>query len=109
MDTTDPVLAGIPSDTTVECDSIPAAASPTASDNCDANVDIAFNETTTPGSCPDSYTITRTWTATDDCGNTDVQSQTITVEDTTAPGFNESLPADTTVTFSTIPVAPTLT
>ncbi|NNK60242.1 MAG: HYR domain-containing protein, partial [Flavobacteriaceae bacterium] len=43
-DTTSPSLSGVPSDITVECDAIPTAANPTASDTCDANPDIAFNE-----------------------------------------------------------------
>ena len=37
-----------------------------------------------------------TWTATDACGNTTTHNQTVTVQDTTAPTFNEELPADIT-------------
>ena len=44
------------------------------------------------------YTITRTFTATDACGNSTSASQTITVEDTTAPEL--SIPADYTVECS---------
>jgi len=33
----------------------------------------------------DTYTLTRTWTATDNCGNTDIQIQVINVQDTTDP------------------------
>ncbi len=35
--------------------------------------------------CPQNYTITRTWSATDAANNTTTASQTITVKDTTAP------------------------
>jgi len=42
----------------------------------------------TDGSCLDNYVLTRTWTATDRCGNTSTQSQVITVQDTTAPEIN---------------------
>ena len=64
QDTTDPVFDGVPSDITVECDNVPAAASPTATDNCDADVEITYSEVRTDGNCPDNYTLTRTWTAT---------------------------------------------
>ncbi|WP_188374669.1 gliding motility-associated C-terminal domain-containing protein, partial [Winogradskyella haliclonae] len=38
-----------------------------------------------PGDCPGNFTITRTWTATDECGNATSLDQVITVQDTTAP------------------------
>ncbi|WP_297798673.1 hypothetical protein [uncultured Eudoraea sp.] len=87
-DTTDPVLAGVPGDETVECSEVPDPASPTASDNCDADVDIAFVEERIDGDCPNNYTLARTWTATDDCGNESVETQVITVQDTTPPIIN---------------------
>ena len=37
------------------------------------------------GNCPHNYTLVRTWTATDRCGNNSSESQTITVQDTTPP------------------------
>ena len=88
VDTTAPVLSGVPADITVECDSVPDPAAVTATDNCDANVEIAFSEVRTHGSCADSYTLTRTWTATDDCGNAVTASQTITVVDTKMPNID---------------------
>ncbi len=39
----------------------------------------------TDGNCPNSYTLTRTWTATDACGNTASATQTLTVADSSAP------------------------
>ena len=50
QDVTAPVLAGVPADVTVECDAVPAPATPTASDNCDSDVTIDFNEVRTDGS-----------------------------------------------------------
>ncbi len=46
---------------------------------------LTSNDVTTPGSCAGNYSVTRTWTATDDCGNTSTASQTIIVHDVTAP------------------------
>ncbi|MBT8274052.1 MAG: T9SS type A sorting domain-containing protein, partial [Bacteroidia bacterium] len=92
----------------VECDSIPSADTLTASDSC-GSASVVFDETTSPGACPNAYTITRTWTATDECGNDTVHIQTLTVEDTTDPTFNEALPVDATVECDNIPPADVLT
>ena len=55
-----------------------SASAVTASDAC-SFVTIADNTTTIAGSCPSNYTIVKTWTATDQCGNSTSASQTITV------------------------------
>ena len=81
-----PVLVGCPADVTVECDNIPSAASVTATDNCDPSLTVTFNETSDLSGCGGyTGTITRTWTATDDCGNESSCTQTITVKDNTDP------------------------
>ncbi|MBF6640195.1 hypothetical protein IVB69_01755, partial [Flavobacterium sp. J49] len=49
-----------------------------------------------------SYSVTRTWTATDACGNASTATQTITVTDTTAPVF-EALPAPSTISCPATP------
>ena len=46
---------------------------------------VVFAENTVAGACAGASTITRTWTATDDCGNPVTHTQTITVEDNTPP------------------------
>ena len=84
QDTTAPVLDGVPADATVQCDSVPVLASPTATDNC-SDPEITYAEVRTDGDCPGNYTLKRTWTATDDCGNPTSANQSITVVDTTAP------------------------
>jgi hypothetical protein len=56
-------------------------------DICDENVTVDVTEETVEGSCAGNYSIVRTFTATDACGNFTVETQTITVEDTTAPEF----------------------
>jgi PKD repeat protein len=108
-DTTPPAFTYEPADVTVECDSVPAVDTPTAEDNCDDVVDITYNgETQIDGACADSYTLLRSWTATDDCGNTTTYTQTITVEDTTAPAFTYE-PADMTVECDSMPAVDTPT
>ncbi|MBK9150306.1 MAG: HYR domain-containing protein [Saprospiraceae bacterium] len=61
----------------------------TAVDNCAPNqfICIEFTETFTPGSCGFTGLITRTWTATDPCGNRSQGVQRITIVDTTPPSF----------------------
>ena len=56
----------------------------------------------------DCYVITNTWTATDNCGNTNIHTQVITVEDTTIPTF-ENTPSDLTVECDAVPATDTVT
>ena len=106
IDNTPPVLAGVPADAEVECDNVPEAdADVTATDECDNDVAIEMSETTTPGACQDSYVIERTWTATDNCGNSVSQTQIITVGDETPPTI-AGVPDDVTVECDQIPSAP---
>ena len=100
-DTEDPVLSGVPNDVTIQCDeSVPAPPTVTATDNCDPNPQVSMTETDTQDPDPTvcghfSYTITRTWTATDVCSNSSSDFQTITVEDTKPPTFTR--PSDITI------------
>ncbi|HNF41989.1 MAG TPA: gliding motility-associated C-terminal domain-containing protein, partial [Bacteroidia bacterium] len=108
QDTKAPVLAGCPANITVECDAVPTPAVVTATDNCDANVEVAYHEVKTPGQCLDSYTLTRTWTATDNCGNTSKCTQIITVQDTKAPVL-AGCPANITVECNAVPTPAVVT
>ena len=74
----------MPADTTVECDEVPTAPTVTASDTC-GSTNVNYSESRTDGTCANSYTLTRTWVATDTCGNSVSHEQVITVRDTTAP------------------------
>jgi uncharacterized repeat protein (TIGR01451 family) len=106
-DTLAPTLTP-PASITVECDAVPAVGTPTATDNCDAASTITYDgETRTDGACADSYTLTRTWTATDNCGNSTSGSQTITVADTLAPTL--APPASVTVECDAVPAVGTPT
>ena len=71
----------MPANATVECDAIPAAPTVTATDNCDPTLTVGFNEVNAV--VEGCGTITRTWTVTDNCGNTTTASQTLTVQDNT--------------------------
>src|SRR3989304_9169739 len=64
--------------------------------------DVAFADVTPPGSCPQEYSVTRTWTATDPCGNSSTKSQTINVEDNSAPVIS-ALPAPSTIECPMVP------
>ena len=57
----------------------------TATDACDPNPTITFSDQRIAGDCPGQFTILRSWTATDDCGNQATCVQTINVDDTTPP------------------------
>jgi hypothetical protein len=92
-DFTGPVIT-CPADITVQCGI--GAADPgetgiaTAVDaGCGMGM-IIYSDSVAPGNCPvgDTYqVITRTWTATDVCGNSSTCEQIITVQDTTPPEF----------------------
>ena len=97
-DTIAPVPPAAPNDTTVACaDEVPVQPVLVATDNCDGSITGLPGSSTTPGACPNKFVINRSWTFTDSCGNTSVLTQTITVNDTIAPGPGAPIPADMTV------------
>ncbi len=89
VDTTAPVLSPLPPDVTVECSAVPPPAVVSATDNCDPSVSVSFNEQRIDGSCAFNYSLIRTWSASDDCGNTATHSQTVTIQDTTPPNIKK--------------------
>jgi len=101
VDTTSPVLVSSPVDVSLECnEQVPAIIDATFSDTCDDDVEVLFSESTETTAC--GYILTRTWTATDDCGNTESATQTITVEDTQSPEFF-SIPSEVIASCDAIP------
>ncbi len=95
VDTTAPEFETVGDDVTIDCtDAIPAPFAE-ASDNC-GSANISVSEVEVEGDCTGSYSIVRTYTAIDDCGNVSEAVQTITVVDETAPEFT-FVPEDVTV------------
>jgi len=96
IDGTPPTFTFVPADTTIDCASTPVFGTPTATDNCGTpTVMQVGSDVTTPGSCPQNYSVTRTWKAVDGCGNESTTvSQTITVVDDEAPTITAA-PQDT--------------
>jgi len=90
-DSTPPTIE-IPKDYSSECfePDIIDSGSATATDNCDTNVTISHSDEVQTDIENGAYTIARTWTATDSCGNSVQGVQTITVFDHTAPSFPNS-------------------
>jgi len=79
-----PVINGVHPSSIVECPATPIFSNPSVTDNCSAT--MSYNDVTTQN-CGNTYTTTRTWTATDSTGNITTTSETITVRDITPPSI----------------------
>ncbi len=96
-DTLAPVPQSVPGNLTLQCASaVPPPTSLTAIDNCDGLMTAWPSTTFTPGACLNDFTMIRTWTFSDTCGNTSSVSQTIIVKDTLAP-VPQSVPGNLTL------------
>ena len=87
------------------------ANAPVATDNCST---ITYTKTSgqfsASASCSNTGTYTNTWVAKDECGNsTNIFTQIITIQDTTAPVFNGELPVNMTVSCDKVPEAAHIT
>lgn len=94
-----PVLT-TPMDVDIDCSASFSTADTgmaTATDNCDTDVDVTSADVDRMGpfGCDTIRVIERTWTATDDAGNSVSQTQTIYLLDETGPSF--TVPAAITV------------
>ncbi|MBL7943272.1 MAG: hypothetical protein JNM00_10925, partial [Flavobacteriales bacterium] len=86
-----PVISEVPGDATISCgDAIPEGYV-VVTDNCDQLPEVSVSEVVVQADC--GYTIVRTWTAIDACGNSASASQEIVVTDNQAPVFTY-IPAD---------------
>ena len=96
QETQQPMFTNVPGATTIECSDYSATQEfggmATATDNC-VGVTVTFADSSLGGNaCNGTGTITRTYTATDDNGNSITATQIITLIDTSAPTF--TAPAD---------------
>ncbi|MEM7246087.1 MAG: thrombospondin type 3 repeat-containing protein [Acidobacteriota bacterium] len=79
-DTMAPVLVEFPATGMLACTAIPAAETPVVMDDCDDSPTLVLTEDIDDG-CPDRNTVvTRTWTVTDDCGNSATRTQVLLIE-----------------------------
>ena len=105
-----PIFTFVPAGMTGECMGTPMEFEDVvAVDNCGGEVTITFeDETNDEGPC--GLTITRTWTATDICGNASTTSSTMSTGDSQPP-VASNVPADMTIDCSATPVfgTPTFT
>jgi len=103
-DTQAPVLSMQPANISLNCnDPIPPIPSITAADNCDLDVTVHFSEVTVAG------VLERTWTATDDCGNSTSYTQQIALNpDLTKPVLS-GVPSDISADCGSIPAAALVT
>src|SRR5205823_5575664 len=100
VDTTKPAITCI-ADKTVECTVPWTFDPPSASDTCgNAHITIISTSTNRVGHCGNTFDTTRTWRATDDCGNFPECSQKVTIVDTTKPAI--SCAGDKTVECTSI-------
>ncbi|NLU92454.1 hypothetical protein [Chitinophaga sp. Ak27] len=102
------ITADFPKDVKVQCvKDIPAAPTPTATDNCDASVVPAYSEMGSGTAC--DSTIVRTWIFADACGNSDSVKQTIHIKDSIAPVLSGTAPDASISCAKDIPAAPVIT
>jgi hypothetical protein len=93
VDEVPPVIHGVPADIQVNCDEVPAPPDDIyATDECLCACVILFSESVPAPGCRDGQVITRSWTATDDCGNVTVEKQLITLIDEKGPDIRITQP-----------------
>lgn len=89
LDTTPPTIIGLTTGNrhiTITCPSTVAPDPPlTVSDNCDAQPSLDKQEVTISETNTHNYVVERTWTTSDNCGNSAEDTQTVVFEDVTPP------------------------
>ena len=88
-----PVLEYVPMSDTLTCDMPAPTELPDYNDACSEVSDFTLSEDTLAGDCPQNYTLIRTFTAEDECGNASSANQHVVFIDTLAPSIL-TMPAD---------------
>lgn len=87
-----PEIIAEANDQTINCaDNFPALPEVTVVDNCDSNASGTWLEEFSDGSCGTGTLLTRTFAASDLCGNTSMISYTIEIVDNEPPVFDQTL------------------
>ena len=82
FDVTPPVLVDLPESGPVSCEALDSLPSPFAMDNCDDSPELLVSEEITSSNC--QYQISRTYSASDHCGNQVTATVFMEYEDTSA-------------------------
>ena len=91
-DTLPPTIAGMPDDVQLSCDANAPIDMPIHQDECSGS-ELVLTTGEEAGDCPSEYTLLRTFTATDGCGNAVSAVQEVQFVDTLAPVISAG-PAD---------------
>lgn len=94
-----PTLSLYPADEAVTCETFTEAPAVQAIDNC-SGVGVVLEENWGAPGCV--QTLTRIWTATDNCGNAVQHTQVVTITDVSSPVFT-SAPADMVINCLQVP------
>ena len=107
LDDAAPAFTAYPEDMMIQCGDPELLVHVDIADDC-AGGSIAFNEERLDTECSSEFTLLRTWTATDACGNASIIQQVVEVVDSYAPVWQEA-PEDLVVTCEEIPPMPEVT
>ena len=88
--------------TPISCPSAPVFVAPVFADECSA-VTTTFTDVDVAGTCAGTFTRTRTYTGTDDCGNATTSSFSIEVQDITAPSVTTAASGVTPISCPNTP------
>ena len=108
-DSNAPTISAAGANATIACPATPAFTAPMANDTCGTATVNVISTITTPGSCAGSYSVTRTWDATDANGNhSTTVSQTILVQDMAGPTTTTAFAPTINAVCDAIPAKPEL-